>query len=48
MRNEFASPDQPEEARRTAPGAGVAESSRRGAESGSDPVLEEHIVLGED
>ncbi|MEU5811686.1 MULTISPECIES: hypothetical protein [unclassified Streptomyces] len=50
MRNDFASTDQPEEARRTTPRPGTAESVRRsaGAEGRPDPTVEEHIILGED
>ncbi|MFD7628839.1 hypothetical protein ACFV7Q_22865 [Streptomyces sp. NPDC059851] len=48
MRNDFATTDQPEEARRAAPRPGTAESVRRTAENRPDPAAEEHIILGED
>ncbi|MFK0257099.1 hypothetical protein [Streptomyces sp. NPDC090445] len=48
MRNDYASTDQPEEARRTTPRPGPAESVRRSAENRPEPAVEEHIILGED
>ncbi|MEU2392686.1 hypothetical protein [Streptomyces sp. NPDC007369] len=48
MRNDFASTDQPEEARRTTTRPSPAESVRRSTDNGPDPAVEEHIILGED